>query len=90
MTISRGRKGIAIFTSDKAQLRENILRSGDRELAMDLAGERYLQRLGIPLSLRERCRRNRSLAVGFRQRILDYYTKLRRRGLEQTQGVKVR
>lgn len=90
VTISRGRKGIAIFTSDKAQLRENILRSGDRELAMDLAGERYLQRLGIPHSLRERCRRNRLFAVGFRQRILDCYTKLRRRGLEQTQGVKVR
>ena len=30
VTISRGRKGITIFTSDKAQLRENILRSGDR------------------------------------------------------------
>ncbi|MFI5105915.1 MAG: hypothetical protein ACHP79_13405, partial [Terriglobales bacterium] len=31
VTISRGRKGIKIFTSDKAQLRENILRSGDRD-----------------------------------------------------------
>ena len=37
VTISRGRKGITIFTSDKVQLRENILRSGNRELAIDLA-----------------------------------------------------
>ena len=37
VTISRGRKGIRIFTSDKEQLRENIRRSGDRELALDMA-----------------------------------------------------
>ena len=37
VTISRGRRGIRIFTSDKEQLRENIGRSGDRELALDLA-----------------------------------------------------
>lgn len=37
VTISRGRKGIRIFTSDKEQLRENATRSGDRELALDLA-----------------------------------------------------
>ena len=45
VTISRGRKGITIFTSDKAQLRENILRSGNRELAIDLAEQRQLHRL---------------------------------------------
>ncbi|MDQ6632088.1 MAG: hypothetical protein M3Y82_10090, partial [Verrucomicrobiota bacterium] len=39
VTISRGRKGIQIFTSDKQQLRENILRSGNRELAIELAGQ---------------------------------------------------
>jgi conjugative relaxase-like TrwC/TraI family protein len=38
VTISRGRKGIRIFTSDKEQLRENIGRPGDRELALDMAG----------------------------------------------------
>jgi conjugative relaxase-like TrwC/TraI family protein len=36
VTISRGRKGIKIFTSDPQQLRENVARSGDRELALDL------------------------------------------------------
>jgi hypothetical protein len=37
VTISRGRKGIHIFTTDKQQLRENINRSGNRELAIELA-----------------------------------------------------
>ena len=37
VTISRGKKGIQIFTMDKEQLRENITRSGDRPLALDVA-----------------------------------------------------
>ncbi len=45
VTISRGRKGITIFTGDKAQLRENIMRSGNRELAIDLAKQGQIQRL---------------------------------------------
>jgi hypothetical protein len=36
VTISRGRKGVKIFTADKSQLRENITRSGNRTLAMDM------------------------------------------------------
>ena len=38
VSISRGRRGIRIFTSDKDQLRENLVRSGHRPLALDLAG----------------------------------------------------
>ncbi|HOF69938.1 MAG TPA: MobF family relaxase [Verrucomicrobiota bacterium] len=37
VTISRGRRGIRIFTPDKEQLRENVTRSGHRRLALDLA-----------------------------------------------------
>jgi conjugative relaxase-like TrwC/TraI family protein len=37
VTISRGKKGIQIFTPDKIQLRQNIARSGDRTLALDMA-----------------------------------------------------
>ena len=37
VTISRGRRGIRIFTPDKQQLRENVTRSGHRPLAMELA-----------------------------------------------------
>ena len=36
VTISRGRRGIRIFTPDKAQLRQNVVRSGDQPLALDL------------------------------------------------------
>ena len=35
VTISRGKKGVHIFTCDKEELRENIMRAGDRPLAMD-------------------------------------------------------
>ncbi|SRR6266545_530490 len=34
VTISRGRRGIRIFTPDKEQLRENVARSGHRPLAL--------------------------------------------------------
>jgi len=37
VTISRGRRGIRIFTPDKQQLREQVTRSGHRPLAMELA-----------------------------------------------------
>ena len=37
VTISRGRRGILIFTPDKEQLRENVTRSGHRPLALELA-----------------------------------------------------
>jgi hypothetical protein len=38
VTISRGRRGIRIFTPDKEQLRENLTRSGHRLLALEFAG----------------------------------------------------
>jgi conjugative relaxase-like TrwC/TraI family protein len=37
VTISRGRRGVRIFTPDKEQLRENVSRSGHRPLALELA-----------------------------------------------------
>jgi hypothetical protein len=53
VTISRGRKSVQIFTSDREQLRQSIARSGDRELALDLANT-----AGRSLRLREGVRRN--------------------------------
>ena len=41
VSISRGRKSVRIFTPDKAQLRTNVARSGDRPLAMDLKPLRH-------------------------------------------------
>jgi conjugative relaxase-like TrwC/TraI family protein len=37
VTISRGRRGVQIFTPDKHQLRQNVARSGHRPLAIDFA-----------------------------------------------------
>jgi ATP-dependent exoDNAse (exonuclease V) alpha subunit len=37
VTISRGRRGISIFTPDKQQLRDNVMRPGHRPLAMEFA-----------------------------------------------------
>jgi conjugative relaxase-like TrwC/TraI family protein len=58
VTISRGKKGIHIFTGDKKALRENITRSGDRLLALDAVAQRENSRTvavrQIQESLRER------------------------------------
>jgi ATP-dependent exoDNAse (exonuclease V) alpha subunit len=89
VTISRGRKGITIFTSDQAQLAENIQRSGDRPLAMDLVKQRYFQSLGIPRQLWTRCLRNRAFAEGFRLSRLQSFNKLRARTIQQTEGIRV-
>jgi hypothetical protein len=37
VTISRGRRGVRVFTPDKEQLRENVARCGHRPLALELA-----------------------------------------------------
>jgi hypothetical protein len=36
VAISRGRKRVVVFTSDKAELRVNVQRAGDRKLALEL------------------------------------------------------
>jgi ATP-dependent exoDNAse (exonuclease V) alpha subunit len=41
VSISRGRRGIKIFTPDKEQLRENITRPGDRPSVMELLAKHY-------------------------------------------------
>jgi conjugative relaxase-like TrwC/TraI family protein len=45
VTISRGRKGVKIFTADKIQLRQNIAHSDDRPLALDMARESSVHKL---------------------------------------------
>jgi conjugative relaxase-like TrwC/TraI family protein len=52
VTISRGRKGIHIFTTDKQELRQNIASSGNRQLAIELTQQNrpkkaVLQRLQL-------------------------------------------
>ena len=72
VSISRGRKGIRIFTGDKHQLRENVARAGNRALALDLAG---LGGLARPVLRQRRFRsltRLRQFAVALRSRIASW------------------
>lgn len=46
--ISRGRKRVVVLTPDKESLRLNIQRSGERELAVDVAGAETSQVMRIP------------------------------------------
>ncbi len=82
VTISRGRRGIRIFTSDKEQLRENVTRSGHRPLAMELAAG-FVPRRGVRLW--DRLHRH---LLRFGQRAADTFCRLklaRRRHLQPTQ-----
>ena len=77
VTISRGRKGVRIFTADKEQLRENIARSGERELALDLTRPRQSKgqrlRRGLTISLT----RGRQLAATICHRIAALASRMR-------------
>jgi conjugative relaxase-like TrwC/TraI family protein len=82
VTISRGRRGIRIFTPDKEQLRENVTRSGHRPLAMELAAG-FVPRRGIRL-----WDRLHGHLLRFGQRAADTFCRLklaRRRHLKTTQ-----
>jgi ATP-dependent exoDNAse (exonuclease V) alpha subunit len=48
VTISRGTKAVKIFTSNKEQLRENISRLGDRELAIEFVKQDSPSLLPVP------------------------------------------
>ena len=83
VTISRGRKGIRIFTSDPQQLRENVARSGDRELALDL------HRRGVGQRQRFRWRFVRGIVRG-RQLAVDAWRRFKAIAMRRTQPVEQR
>jgi hypothetical protein len=53
VTISRGTRAVKIFTQDKAQLRENVGRLGDRELAIEFAKQDSAQARRVPPPIRK-------------------------------------
>ncbi len=77
VTISRGRKGVRIFTADKEQLRENIARSGDRELALDLTRPRQSQPQRLRRVLTIGLTRGRQLAAMICHRIAALASRVR-------------
>jgi conjugative relaxase-like TrwC/TraI family protein len=87
VTISRGRRGVRIFTSDKAQLRENIVRADDRILAMDLANREFARRLGIPWQLVRHCPRPRLLAVAMSQQIRNFIASRRTQSIHESHSI---
>src|SRR5438552_11635417 len=83
VTISRGRRGICIFTPDKEQLRENVSRSGHRPLALEFAAG-FVPRRGVRLWDRLHGR-----LLRFGQRAADTFCRLklaRRRHLQPKQN----
>jgi ATP-dependent exoDNAse (exonuclease V) alpha subunit len=77
VTISRGRKGVRIFTADTEQLRENIARSGDRELALDLTRPRQPKRQRLRRGLTIGLTRGRQLAATICHRIAALASRMR-------------
>jgi hypothetical protein len=73
VTISRGRRGIRIFTPDKEQLRENVTRSGHRPLALDLAPGFVLQPRRMPWD------RLRRYLLRFGRRAADHIIRVKQR-----------
>lgn len=76
VTMSRGRKSIQIFTPDKAQLRHAIMRSGERELALDLLPPRAT-RYGVRRRLIRSFRRGRDFARHICNRAMRSWTAAR-------------
>ena len=72
VSISRGRRGIRIFTPDKEQLRENIRRSSHRQLATEFGG-------GVRQRPRDLWDRLHPYMMRFGKRAADMYCRLKRR-----------
>jgi conjugative relaxase-like TrwC/TraI family protein len=53
VAISRARKRVLVFTSDKTELRANVQKSGDRRLALELKPETSLQAEGSQRRVRQ-------------------------------------
>jgi conjugative relaxase-like TrwC/TraI family protein len=49
VTISRGTRAVRIFTPNKEQLRENVSRLGDRELAIEFTRQDSIRRVPLPV-----------------------------------------
>jgi ATP-dependent exoDNAse (exonuclease V) alpha subunit len=79
VTVSRGRRGIRIFTPDKAQLRENLIRSDHRPLALELAkGGR--PRHNNPLWQKLHC-----CLLRFGKRAADTFCRLKKKSSQHSQ-----
>ena len=88
VTISRGRRGIRIFTSDKAQLRESVTRSGERPLALDLAPA-GVARPRVAHIFGRGLRRARETAAALQRHVANFMRLRRARTAQQRVGLSV-
>jgi conjugative relaxase-like TrwC/TraI family protein len=89
VTISRGRRGIKIFTSDKEQLRENIVRSGSRALALELRCERTIRRGRLRRLATRSFDRSRALVVALQRQMAAFTAMRRGRRIQQETAVSI-
>jgi conjugative relaxase-like TrwC/TraI family protein len=89
VTISRGRRGIKIFTSDKEQLRENIVRSGNRALALELQYDRTIQRGRLRRLAGHSVDRGRALVVALQRQMAAFAAMRRARRIQQETTISI-
>ncbi len=85
VTISRGRRGVRIFTSDKAQLRESVTRSGRRPLALDLAPQQIARSRDVRLIGRG-LRRALGVAAAVQRHVANFIRLRRARASQERVG----
>ena len=89
VTISRGRRGIKIFTSDKEQLRENITRSGERALALDLRLDQKVRRRRLHRRAARTFVRGRAFAIALQKQVAAFTATRRARRMQQATAASI-
>jgi len=79
VTISRGRRGVHIFTPDAEQLRENVVRSGHRPLAFEF-GNTFHRQPGVML-----WDKMHGYLLRFGAQVADTFCRLKKQTLKQNQ-----
>ena len=89
VTISRGKKGIHIFTTDKEQLRENITRSGERPSVVDALIAHYRKHNSFFRLIERRWGTRMALTMTNSKRAREFRELRQNRRQEQTEAAKI-
>jgi hypothetical protein len=86
VTISRGKKGVHIFTTDKQQLRENITRHGDRSSVVDALIAHYRKHNLFFRMIEQRCGTRLALTMTNSKRAREFRALRQRQNQSQSQA----
>ena len=89
VTISRGKKGIHIFTTDKEQLRENITRSGERPSVVDALIAHYRKHNSFFRLIERSWGTRMALTMTNSKRAREFRELRQNQKQEQTEAVKI-